>query len=108
MKKLHRRKFLKSTLAATAAVVAAPTIIPASALGRGGAVAPSERIVLGGIGIGNRGRGDLRAMLPEKDVVFVANCDPQKSRREAVKKHVDEHYGNSDCKLYADIREFLA
>ena len=85
-----------------------PTIIPSSALGLNGAVAPSERIVLGGIGVGNRGRDDLRAMLPEKDVVFVADCDPQKSRREIIKKMVDEHYGNTDCKLYTDIREFLA
>ena len=51
MKKLHRRKFLKDTLAAATGLAVAPTIIPASALGRGGAVAPSERIVLGGIGI---------------------------------------------------------
>jgi hypothetical protein len=41
-------------------------------------------------------------------VQFVAICDPQKARREAVKKLVDGHYGNSDCKLYLDIREFLA
>ncbi|NOS71560.1 MAG: Gfo/Idh/MocA family oxidoreductase, partial [Verrucomicrobia bacterium] len=108
MKKLHRRKFLKRSFTAFAGLAVAPTIIPSSALGLGGAVAPSERIVLGGIGIGGRGRDDLRAMLPEKDVQFVAVCDPQKSRREIVKKLVDEHYGNTDCKLYADIREFLA
>ena len=30
-------------------------------------------------------------MLPEKDVQFVAVCDPQKSRREIVKKLVDEY-----------------
>lgn len=108
MKRIHRRTFLKDSLAAAAGLVVAPTIIPSSALGLGGAVAPSERIVLGGIGIGGRGREDLRAMLPEKDVQFVAICDPQKSRREIVKKMADEHYGNTDCKLYADIREFLA
>ena len=56
-----------------------PTIIPASALGRGGAVAPSERIMLGGIGIGNRGEFDLKWMLPEPDVQFVAICDVRKA-----------------------------
>ncbi len=86
----------------------APAIIPASALGLGGAVAPSERIVLGGIGIGNRGTSDLNWMLPEKDVQFVAVCDPQKSRREAVKRLVDGFYGTKDCALYRDLREFLA
>ena len=108
MKRLHRRTFLKRTFAAASGLAVAPTLIPASALGRDGAVAPSERIVLGGVGIGGRGRDDLRAMLPEKDVHFVANCDPQKARRETVKKLVDEFYGNTDCKLYHDTREFLA
>ena len=55
---LHRRRFLKTAVSASA-VVMAPTIIPSSALGRDGAVAPSERITVGGIGIGRRGQYDL-------------------------------------------------
>lgn len=86
--KLNRRSFLKRSLTGTAGIALAPTIIPSSALGLGGAVPPSERIVLGGIGIGGRGTHVLSTMLPEKDVQFVAICDPQKSRREAVKKLV--------------------
>ncbi len=58
-KKLNRRQSLK-TVAAAGAACFMPTIIPASALGRGGAVAPSERIVLGGIGLGARGEFDLK------------------------------------------------
>ena len=85
-----------------------PTIIPASALGRGGAVSPSERITLGGIGIGNRGEFVLNWMLPEPDVRFVAICDVRKQRREAVKNLVDKRYDNKDCKMYPDMREFLA
>ena len=47
---LTRRRFLETTArASTAAVV--PLLIPGSALGRGGAVAPSEKVTLGGIGI---------------------------------------------------------
>jgi len=87
---------------------AAPYYIPASALGRNGAVPPSERIVLGGIGVGRRGSHDLNWMLPEPDVQFVATCDPNKQRREAVKQIVDTRYGNNDCALYSDIRQFLA
>jgi len=101
---LTRRSFLTRTSLA----LAAPAIIPASALGRDGYVAPSERIILGGIGIGIRGTTVLNAMLPEPDVQFVAICDPNRSRREAVKQLVDEKYGNTDCALYRDIREFLA
>jgi hypothetical protein len=102
-----RRQFLKgATLAASA--VAAPCLIPSSALGLNGAVPPSERIVLGGMGVGNRGSDDLRWMLPEKDVQFVAICDAKKSSREAVKRIVDNKYGNTDCAIYRDMREFLA
>ncbi len=101
---LTRRAFLKST----AVLAAAPYVIPATARGRDGRVAPSERIILGGLGIGNRGSHDLRWMLPEADVQFVADCDPQKARREAVKEIVDTHYGNTDFKLYSNTPEFLA
>jgi hypothetical protein len=99
-----RRSFLKQT----AALVAAPSILPATVFGRGGRVAPSERIVLGGIGIGNRGTYVLRSMLAEPDVHFVAVCDPNRNRREAVKTLVDGRYGNQDCATYRDIRDFLA
>jgi predicted dehydrogenase len=102
--KLTRRRFLKQA----AFLAAAPYVVPASALGRGGRVAPSERIVLGGIGIGRRGSHDLSWMLPEADVQFVAICDARKERREAVKQMVDKRYGNKDCAMYRDTRQFLA
>jgi predicted dehydrogenase len=104
--RLTRRAFLGRSLAA-AGGVAFPRIVPARALGRGGAVAPSERIVLGGIGLGPRGRYDLSVMLPEKDVQFVAVCDVQRTRQEAIKDMVDEHYGNHDCVTYRDLFELL-
>ncbi len=58
-KPLLRRRFLKKSLVAAGAVSIAPTIIPSSAIGRNGAVPPSDRIVVGGIGIGGRGTYDL-------------------------------------------------
>jgi len=88
--------------------MAIPCLIPASALGMGGTVAPSERIILGGIGLGGRGTGDLGAMMSEPDVQFVAVCDVRKSRREAIKSMVDSRYGTQDCATYDDIRQFLA
>ena len=101
---LTRRAFLKRA----AALATVPYIVPASALGRDGKVPPSERIVLGGMGVGRRGSHDLRWMLPEQDVQFVAICDAKKSSRENVKRIVDKRYGNKDCKMYRDMREFLA
>jgi hypothetical protein len=102
-----RRQFLKRAVMAGSAV-AVPCLVPASALGLNGAVPPSERIILGGMGVGNRGSDDLRWMLPERDVQFVAICDAKKSQREAVKRIVDAKYGNKDCAMYRDMREFLA
>ena len=42
MFRMKRRDFIK-TIASASAAIGLPTIIPASALGKGGAVAPSER-----------------------------------------------------------------
>jgi hypothetical protein len=104
---LTRRRFLtRGAMAASA--VALPYYVPASALGRDGAVAPSERIVMGGIGLGGRGSYDLGAMLAQPDVQWVAICDVLKSRREAAKNTVDSKQGNKDCAAYGDMRQFLA
>ncbi|HEY2146896.1 MAG TPA: Gfo/Idh/MocA family oxidoreductase, partial [Pirellulales bacterium] len=105
---IDRRRFLKTAAAAAGTAAIAPTIIPSSALGKDGAVAPSERIVIGGIGIGNRGTYDLGCFLEQKDVQFVAVCDVKQARRDAIKKTVDRRYGNQDCDRYRDFRELLA
>ena len=102
-----RRKFIKQTLGVGGAV-AFPYLIPAAALGRDGAVAPSARIVMGIIGAGGRGNGDLNWMLGEKDVQFVAVCDVQGAQREKAKADVDGRYGNQDCAAYIDFRQLLA
>jgi hypothetical protein len=105
--RLTRRGLLKTAAAAGAAIMA-PAVVPSSVLGRDGAVPPSARIVMGGIGLRGRGMGDLNWLLPETDVQFVAICDAQKTAREKVKQTVDARYGNTDCAIYGEIREFLA
>jgi predicted dehydrogenase len=89
------------------AALAAPLFVPASALGRGGRAAPSERVTLGVIGVGPRCTYVLPAMLKQPDVQCVAICDVQASRRGAAKKLVDGHYQNQDCTAYRDFRELL-
>ncbi|MGC9326170.1 MAG: Gfo/Idh/MocA family protein [Candidatus Hinthialibacter sp.] len=105
--RFSRRTVLK-TASAAGAFLAAPSLIPAKALGKDGAVPPSDKVVLGGVGIGGRGSYDLRRLMQEPDVICVAACDPQKSRLEQTKKLIDSRYENSDCKTYRDIRVFLA
>lgn len=104
---LTRRRFLERGAMAVSAM-ALPCYVPASALGRGGVVAPSERIVMGSIGIGGRGSYDLGYMLTQSDVQWVAVCDVLKSRRELAKNTVDAKYGNKDCTAYGDFRQLLA
>ena len=98
-----RRHFLKTT----ALALGMPTIIPASALGKNGAVAPSNRIVMGAIGIGPRGREDLGAFLKQPDVQFVAIADVQEERREIVRRMANKQYGNEDCTKTRDMFEVL-
>ncbi len=104
---LNRRSFLK-TAAQFGALLLAPQVVPGAVLGRDGGVAPSERVVLGAIGIGNRGNYVLDCFLPQPDVRFVAICDVKAARREAVKKRADARYSNRDCAMYRDLRELLA
>jgi Oxidoreductase family, C-terminal alpha/beta domain/Oxidoreductase family, NAD-binding Rossmann fold len=102
-----RRRFL-STTAKAGALLAAPLIIPGSVLGMDGGVVPSDKIVLGGIGIGNRGTYDLGCFLAEPDVQCVAVCDIQEAHRQAAKDKVDASNGNRDCAMYRDFRDLLA
>lgn len=105
-KPISRRSFGRQA-AAVGAAATAPTVIPSSALGLDGMVAPSERIRLGGIGIRNRGSKVLGAMLQQPDVQFVAIADVRADRRAAVKKMADNHYGNDQCDTYIDMHELL-
>jgi len=105
---LDRRGFLKTALRATTVAAVAPMVVRGATLGRDGGVSPSERVILGGIGIGNRGRYVLSCFLPQPDVQFVAVCDVQQKRRESIKKMADDHYGNRDCGMITDFRELLA
>ncbi len=102
-----RRQFLKR-VAGIGAMLAVPQIVPGTALGKQGRVAPSERIVLGGIGIGRRGTYDLGCFLAQPDVQFVAVCDVKAVRRKAIKMMTDKKYGNNDCATYRDFRDLLA
>jgi hypothetical protein len=103
-----RRQFLKTTLQVGAAALAAPCVIPGSALGKDGAVAPSEQIVLGGLGIGGRGSYVLGCFMQQPDVRVVACADPREDRRTRTKQTIEGKYGEKSCTAYRDFRELLA
>ena len=104
---LGRRAFLKGVAAAGAAI-ALPAIIPSSARGADGAVAPSNRITMGCIGLGGQGSGNLGSFLGEQDCRVLAVCDVDKNNAAGAKKRVDEHYRNQGCAAFGDFRELLA
>jgi hypothetical protein len=70
-----RRVFLKQVPLALAGAAAFPTIVKASTLGRGGAVPPSDRVVMAGIGFGMQGPSNMRSFLGKPEVQWVAVCD---------------------------------
>jgi hypothetical protein len=106
-----------------AAACASPCLIPASALGRSGAMAPSERITMGFIGVGTQGGGHLLGgawtyvaggYAGRKEVQVLAVCDAWQDRRERACQRVNDHYaevyGNTNytpCKSYTDFRQVL-
>ncbi len=102
-----RRGFLKTAVQA-GVCLAVPQIIPGTALGKSGRAAAGERITLGAIGIGNRGRYVLGCFLQQTDLQCVAVCDVRTDNRQRAKEMVDAYYGHSDCVTYADMRELLA
>jgi hypothetical protein len=102
-KNMLRRQVLRSGLA----LVAAPYFIPGSAFGAGGRPAPSDRIVMAGIGMGTRGPHVLGSFNTFPEVQIVAVCDVIQGKRETAKQMIDGHYGNCDCAAVNDFREIL-
>lgn len=120
-----RRSVLKTVVAATVGAVGFPEVLPASALGRDGQVAPSNRITMGFIGTGNQGTNDLRVFLGDERVQVLAVCDVNKESngywdggvggRDPAKEWVELAYADQKkagtykgCDTYADFRELLA
>jgi predicted dehydrogenase len=104
----NRRQFMRSAAGVAGASLAFPYIVPSSALGLEGAVAPSDRVTLGFIGVGNMGQGQLRPFINQPDVQVVAVCDPNRWRREQAQHIVNGEYSKQVCAAYNDFRELVA
>jgi predicted dehydrogenase len=120
---LTRRRFISQTATAFGSALALPTIVPASALGRAGAMSPNERITMGFIGVGTQGGGHLLGgawtyvaggYAGRKEVQVLAVCDVWRDRRERACQRVNDHYAEvygkgsfKSCAAYNDFREVL-
>ncbi|MCP4612397.1 MAG: Gfo/Idh/MocA family oxidoreductase [Planctomycetes bacterium] len=101
---ISRRTFLKNASGA----IAAPYIISACALGKGGRPAPSNRLTLGLIGLGSMGMRHVKGFLQEDDCEIIAVCDVDAGRLNDAVREVNKHYGNEDCAQYHDFRELIS
>jgi predicted dehydrogenase len=118
---VSRRSFLKTTAAASALTV--PYFVPASVFG---ASAPSNRITIGCIGVGNQGYPNLQRFVKQADCQVLAVCDVNRGSygykepgdlrgREPAQQEVERHYADArkagqydGCAAYNDFRELLA
>jgi glucose-fructose oxidoreductase len=92
-----RRRILQGA----AAAVASPYVITSAALGNQQQQPASERVTLGHIGVGGRGRGLLRGFMNCKGAQSVAIADAYQDRRDACARL-------TGGKAYRDFRELLA
>ena len=92
---MTRREFGRRTLATAAA--AFPMVLPSSALGLAGTVAPSNRVVVACVGVGDRGRYLLETVLQVTGAQVAAVCDVKTDCRERAADMVNTYYGNKDC-----------
>lgn len=106
-----------------AGALGAPAFVPASALGRGGWRAASERIQMGFIGLGGQGTGHLLGgawtyvpggYAARPDVQVVAVCDVRRERREHAQRRCNEIYAQrlgraayDGVSAHNDFREVL-
>jgi predicted dehydrogenase len=106
-RRINRRRFLTKAANLTTAAIF-PYVVSSSALGKAGAVAPSNRLTAACIGVGDQGTWVMRDFLSEKDVHVAAVCDVKAGTLEAARDRVNEHYQADGCATYSDFRELLA
>ncbi len=110
-KTISRRDFLKIT----AVAMAAPAIVPSTVFGQS---APSNTLLMGCIGVGRQGQGDMQELIYrglEVGARVVAVCDVDTHRMEDAQWLTDKIYaqelgknGYKGCAAYSDFRELLA
>lgn len=111
---ISRRSFI-GRAAAVAGAFSAPMIIPSSALGADGHIAPSNRITVGQIGLGRMGVGHVRHLAYNSSVELLALCEVDRTRLDDGKKALEDLYAKRiesgtyrGGDYYNDYREMLA
>jgi predicted dehydrogenase len=104
---VSRRKFLQTSVKATALTTIAlgiPSIVPSSVFGKN---APSNRINVGAIGTGRISRGHDMPGVWESDLAqIIAVCDVDTKRASEGKTLVNEYYSKRDGKPFDGVKEY--
>lgn len=99
---LSRRQFLGySALGLTGL-----TILPSWTLASGDRIAPSDRVVMGFIGLGNQGGSDFNSFSSCPGVQVVAGCDVEQLKRERFKRKVEAWQKKQNVSPRCDLYEF--
>ena len=101
-KEISRRKFLGySALGLTGL-----TILPSWVMANGKRIAPSDRVVMGWIGLGRQGNSDFYAASGCPGVQVVAGCDVDTLKRERFKRRVEAWQKSQNMAQRCDLYEF--
>jgi predicted dehydrogenase len=104
-----RREFIKTTARGTAAAYLVPTVVTAATRRR--SIGANDRIRIGIIGCGDRGRNahmkGIHAHLGATNFEIVALADPWRAARENANAMVKEWFGR-DAKQFVSYRDLLA
>jgi predicted dehydrogenase len=108
-----RRRFLRTTLAGSAGLIAAPSFFPGP-LVYGQGASPNRRIQIAQIGCGRMGTEDMLGTIRHTDLCrIVAVCDLDSKRLAAARATAEKFYADRgeasvEVKAYKDYREVLA
>jgi predicted dehydrogenase len=106
-KNLTRRTFLKNTSIGIAGAIAVPIILPSCAKGA------NDHVLVAHMGMGSMGNQVLRGwMMPVKQALNVATCDPFRDRREEAVMYINQTYRDKgiaapECTAYLNFEEIL-
>jgi predicted dehydrogenase len=99
---MNRRRFLGYSALGLAGL----TILPNRIFAGNGRLAPSDRVVMGFIGLGQQGLSDFRSFSSCPGVQVVAGCDVDSIKRERFKRRVEAWQTQQNVPPRCDVYEF--
>ena len=106
---ITRRNFVQRTVKGAIGAAILPTVLGSCSNWKGA----NDRIVVGHIGVGDRGTGELMSyFLPLREAMNIAVCDTFKDRRESAANRINQFYKENNftseqCKSYLNMDELL-